>query len=226
MSLQERQDEIIAALSNILDKETLQKNITVTSLFVLFFETLKDYAIDKLRDLYCVESVQFKNGKFIYQENDRYKSHVRALDKDYFYASLKWFLNHDALTEKDVETVCRAQKRRNVFVHELFHMLFQGIQPEDMQLLTEMAEIYKKIDSWWVFNVEFDPDDVPNAEEVKQEDCFSSSAAMLSVIKDIALGNGEQYSDLIDHIKSAVEESRKKKSPSRHFKGVITNECQ
>lgn len=88
MSLQERQDEIIAALSNILDKETLQKNITVTSLFVLFFETLKDYAIDKLRDLYCVESVQFKNGKFIYQENDRYKSHVRALDKDYFYASL------------------------------------------------------------------------------------------------------------------------------------------
>ena len=46
MSLQENQDKALKMFENILNKETLQTNILVVALFVLFFEQLKDFIID------------------------------------------------------------------------------------------------------------------------------------------------------------------------------------
>ena len=207
MSLQENQDKALRMFENILDKNTLRGNIIISSLFVLFFEALKDIIVDRPRSLYCIDTLEMKDGKFIYKENEKYKQRVRALDNKIFPASVRWFQNHDVLTEEDVSVIFKAEQRRNVFVHEIMRVLTEGCTEGDMLLFSDLVSIYRKLDSWWIFNVEFDPDDVQNPENVTQNTCYSMSAALLQVIKDIALGN-ESYSGWMEQIREAVCKQR------------------
>jgi len=73
MSLQVRKDKVLKMFENILNKDVLQSNILLMSLFVLFFETLKDFIIDRPRGFYCFDSCEMKDAKFVYKENDTYK---------------------------------------------------------------------------------------------------------------------------------------------------------
>lgn len=211
MSLQENQDKALQMFENILDKNSLRGNIIISSLFVLLFEALKDFIIDRPRSLYCIDTFEMKDGKFIYKENEKYKQKVRALDKKIFQASVRWFQNHDALTANDVSVIFKAEQRRNVFVHEIMKVLTEGCTDEDASLFSDLVSIYRKLDSWWIFNVEFDPDDVQNPEDVTQDTCYSLSAVLLQIIKDIALGNDQPYSGWMEQIREAVRKQREVK---------------
>ena len=209
MLLQENQDKALKMFENILDKNSLRGNIIRSSLFVLLFEVLKNFIIDHPRGLYCIDTFEMKDEKFIYKENEKYKQRVRALDSKIFPASVRWFQNHDALTEEEVSVIFKAEQRRNVFVHEIMKVLTEGCTEEDTLLFSDLASIYRKLDSWWIFNVEFDPDDVPNSEDVTQDTCCSMSAFLLQIIKDIALGNDEPYSGWMEQIREFARKQRK-----------------
>jgi len=212
MSLQENQDKALKMFENILNRESLQSNISLVALFVLFFETLKDFMIDRPLGFYCFDSSEMKDGKFVYKENDTYKHAVRGLDpKRIFHASVLWFQKEGALSEDEVYIIFQAEKRRNDFVHEFFNVLTEGWKDEDTLLLGEIISLYQRLDSWWVFNIEFDGVEVPNPETVKQEDCYSLSAAILNVIKDIVLGNDKPYSGWMEQIREAVQRQRNRK---------------
>ena len=207
MSLQEEQDKALKMFENILNKEALQTNILGVALFVLFFEQLKDFIIDRPRGFYCFNSCEIKDEKIIYKENDAYKQKVRSLDPQrIFHASVQWFQKQTALSEDETLTIFKAEKRRNDFVHEFFRTLTEGWRKEDSILLREIISLYQRLDSWWVYNFEFDEDEVPNPETVTQKDCYSLSAAILNVVKDIALGNDEPYSDWMEQIREAVQQ--------------------
>jgi len=211
MSLQENQDKALKMFENILTKETLQTNILGVALFVLFFEQLKDFIIDRPLGFYCFDSCEIEDEKVVYKENDTYKLKVRSLDsKRIFHASVQWFQKQNALSEEEVLTIFKAEQRRNDFVHEFFRKLTEGWQEEDSILLGKIISLYQRLDSWWVYNIEFDEDEVPNPETVTQKDCYSLSAAILNVIKDIALGNDEPYSGWMEKIREAVQQQRAK----------------
>ena len=229
MSLQENQDKALKMFENILNKETLQTNILVVALFVLFFEQLKDFIIDRPLVFYCFDSCEIKDGKVVYKENDTYKQKVRNFDpKKIFHASVQWFQERNALSQEEALTIFKAEQRRNDFVHEFLRTLTEGWQEEDSILLGKIISLYQRLDSWWVYNIELD-DEVPNPEEVTQEECYSLSAAILNVIKDIALGNDEPYSGWMEQIRGAVRQQRAKApatatSQSRDEKQEVKNE--
>ena len=209
MSLQENQDKALKVFENILNKEALQTNILGVALFVLFFEQLKDFIINRPLGFFCFDSCEIKDDKFVYKENDAYKRNVRSLDpKRIFHASVQWFQKQAALSENEALTIFKAEKRRNDFVHEFFRTLTEGWQEKDSILLGEIISLYQRLDSWWVYNIEFEGDEVPNPETVTQKDCYSLSAAILNVVKDIALGNDEPYSGWMEQIREAVRKQR------------------
>lgn len=209
MSLQENQDKALKVFENILNKEALQTNILSVAVFVLFFEQLKDFIIDRPLGFFCFDSCEIKDDKFVYKENDTYKQNVRNLDPPrIFHASVQWFQKQNALSENEALTIFKAEKRRNDFVHEFFRTLTEGWREEDSILLGEIISLYQRLDSWWVYNIEFEGDEVPNPETVTQKDCYSLSAAILNVVKDIALGNDEPYSGWMEQIREAVQQQR------------------
>ena len=211
MSLQDNQDKALTMWANILSKEALQNNIILTSLFVLFFETLKDFLIDRPLSFYCCDSCEMKDGKIVYKENDTYKREVRALEKSkILHASVQWFQKQGALSEEEANQIYKAGQRRDVFVHEFLNFLSEGWREDDSSLLVEIISLYHRLDSWWSFNFEFDEDEVPNPETVTQKDCYSLHAAVLQVVKDVILGNDKQYSGWMEEIREAVQRQRAK----------------
>ena len=192
-------------IENVITPENLQLTVSFTSLFVLVFECFKDMVINRPKEFFCTSKIEFKKDKIVYYETEKYKREVRKLAKKPFEASLRWFSNHKVITESDVNNVLSIELRRHSFVHELYNIVHNGISDEDIIFLTDLISIYKKIDSWWIYNVEIDWDEIKDPDDVNMDDCISGSLMMIDVMINILLkGEGETYRECLAQIKETV----------------------
>ncbi|MBE6389802.1 MAG: hypothetical protein E7043_06475 [Lentisphaerae bacterium] len=209
--MNEAQKKALEMIKNVMTPENLQLTVSFTSLFVLVFECFKDMVIDRPKEFFCTEKIEFKEDKIVYYETEKYKREVRKLANKPFEASLRWFANHKVITESDVNKVLSIELRRHSFVHELYNVVHNGISDEDTQLLADLVSIYKKIDSWWIYNVEIDWDEIKDPDNVKQDECISSSLVMIDVMINILLkGEGETYRECLAQIKETVTSKTKR----------------
>ena len=88
---------------NILDAERLKPNIHFVSLYVLYYECLKDSLVDLPKSFFC-NHIEFKDGTMHVHESDAYKEKVRKLDKHIENASFKWFVSLGAVSEEEYST--------------------------------------------------------------------------------------------------------------------------
>ena len=171
--MNEAQKKALEMIENVMAPENLQLTVSFTSLFVLVFECFKDMVIDRPKSFYCLSTMEFRDDKIVYRETEEYKCNVRKLAKTPFEASLRWFADYGVITESDVNRVLSIELRRHSFVHELFNVIHNGISDDDIKLLADLISIYKKIDSWWIYNVEIDWDDIKEPDNVKMDECCS-----------------------------------------------------
>lgn len=210
-------DGSLEMLENVFLEEKLQSTISFVSLFVLVFESFKSMVIDKPKSFYCLPGMQMKNGEFVYQETERYKEQVRKLAQKPLHASLKWFVQQGAIGKSDLERVIEIELKRNYFVHELFNVIFYGITDADKKLLTDLFSIYRKIDSWWIYNVEIDWDEIKDPDKIKMEDCHSCAVTTIGNIVEILLeGKGDFYKKYCTQIKEIMTKSGKNDAPNIH----------
>ncbi len=206
-NLQKKIDKI----PDLKDTSSFQVNINIiiSVLFILIFESLKDLIIEKLRDFYC-NLYDFSTDKFSIKESKNYAQKVRSLNpQNIFYASLQWFQNYNAICDSDVEVIKQIEKCRNDnIVHNYFKVLTNGLSQDDLSLLPKLFQIYDKLDSWWIYNIETDWDEIPNSESVDPEMCHSMDFVMILIILDILNDNGDKYADWPEQIRAAVMKSR------------------
>ena len=198
-------------IENVMTPENLQFTVSFTSLFVLVFECFKDMVIDRPKEFFCTEKIEFKEDKIVYYETEKYKREVRKLANKPFEASLRWFANHKVITEFDVNKALSIELHRHSFVHELYNVVHNGISDDDIKLLADLISIYRKIDSWWIYNVEIDWDEIKDPNNVKQDECISGSLMMIDVMINILLkGEGESYRECLAQIKETVTSKTKR----------------
>ncbi len=199
------QKKALEMVENVMTPETLQMTVSFTSLFVLVFECFKDMVIDRLKDFYCYSTMEFRENKVVYRETEDYKCKVRKLAQKPFEASLRWFLGQEVITQTEFERMLAIELHRNNFVHELYDVVHNGISEVDVQFLADLLSIYKKIDSWWIYNVEVDWDDIKNPDTVKMDECYSGTLMMIDVMISILLkGEADAYRKCFSQIKEAV----------------------
>ena len=199
------QKKALEMLENVMTAETLQMTVSFASLFVLVFECFKDMVIDRPKFFYCLSTIEFRENKVVYRESKEYKHNVRTLAHKPFEASLRWFLGHGVITQEEFERVLAIELHRHSFVHELYNVVLDGISDKDIKFLTDLISIYKKIDSWWIYNVEIDWDDIKEPDNVKMNECFSSSLMMIDIMINILLkGEGDTYRESLAQIKDAM----------------------
>ena len=210
------QKKALEMLENVMTAETLQMTVSFTSLVVLVFECFKDMVIDRPKFFYCLSTIEFRENKVVYRESEEYKRNVRTLAHKPFEASLRWFLGQEVITQTEFERMLAIELHRNNFVHELYDVVHNGISEVDVQFLADLLSIYKKIDSWWIYNVEIDWDEIKDPDNVKMDECFSSSLMMIDVMINILLkGEGNAYSECLAQIKEAViNKTNEKKAAS------------
>ena len=186
--------------NNILDENILKPNILFAALFVLNFECLKDYIITKPRTFYS--DVEIKDGKLVCEETEEYKKKVRSLEKNIENASLRWFINSDAITEEDYDLYQELRERRNDITHELLKNLNSGFYEADAKLYVRLLELYQKIDKWWINEIEIPISGEAIPDEYDPEQVFGGQAMVLSIINDIVFDNNkEQYRNLLNELK-------------------------
>ena len=59
-------------LQNLFDEHILKRNIEFAALFVLNYESIKEYVVDQVRGFYA-ESIVFNGDEPKYKESDEYK---------------------------------------------------------------------------------------------------------------------------------------------------------
>ena len=183
--------------ANILDKNIVKTNVNFAALFVMNYECLKDYVISQVKGFYC-DDLYFENDEAIYIESEAYKQEVRTLDKQLENASLKWFMESEAVTQEDFDNYQKIRKRRNEITHELLKNLNIGFTEDDIKLFVTLTNLYEKIDRWWINEIEIptSADEIP--EDYDRDGVCGGQAIVLSIINDIVLGNGgEKYKNIL-----------------------------
>lgn len=185
---------------NVLDENILKANINFGAVFVMNYECLKEFVIEQVRS-FCSEHFYMDGDRIVCEESDTYKKKVRNLDKNLENASLKWFMDAEALTQEDYDIYQKIRKRRNDITHELLKNLNIGFGEEDAQLFSDMLRIYNKLDKWWINEIEIptSADDIP--EDYDRDGVCGGQALMLSIINEIVFGNeGDKYKELLNKL--------------------------
>ena len=183
---------------NILDEYILKININFAAVFVMNYECLKEFVIEQVRSFYS-EHFYMDGDSIVCEESDTYKKQVRNLDKNLENASLKWFMDAEAITQEDYDIYQNIRKRRNDITHELLKNLNVGFGEEDAQLFADMLRIYNKLDKWWINEIEIptSADDIP--EDYDRDGVCGGQALMLSIINEIVFGNErDKYKELLN----------------------------
>mgnify|MGYP000754186372 FL=1 len=186
--------------ANILDENIVKTNVNFAALFVMNYECLKDYVISQVKGFYC-DDLYFENDEAIYIESEAYKQEVRTLDKQLENASLKWFMESEAITQEDFDNYQKIRKRRNEITHELLKNLNIGFTEDDIKLFVTLTNLYEKIDRWWINEIEIptSADEIP--EDYDRDGVCGGQAIVLSIINDIVLGDGgEKYKNILNEL--------------------------
>ena len=185
---------------NIFDENILRPNVNFAAMFVLNYECLKDYIVNQIRDFYA-EDIQFKGDEMVCRESKTYQKDVRELDKNIENASLKWFIEMEAITQEDYDTYQKIRKKRNDIIHELLKNLSDGFTEYDIELFAKMISIYDKIDKWWINEIEIpiSGEDIPD--DYDRNAVCGGQAIILSIINSIILENkGDEYKELFEEM--------------------------
>jgi len=186
-------------INNIFDEENLKMNVQFAALFVLNYECLKDFVVNQIRDFYSDDVIE--NVRWVHKESDKYKREVRTLSKYVDDASMQWFLKSEAITEEDYKVFQTARIRRNEITHQFLQNIGNGFEESDVELFGKLLSLYRKIDKWWINEIEIPISGDYIQGNYDQEDVIGGQAMILSAVNEILLGNqGEYYKQLLEKL--------------------------
>jgi hypothetical protein len=136
-----------------LNPDELKGSLMAASIYIAGFEMLKTSIIERIKDFY---TNGFDETGFIVDE--AYSTRVLSLDKSPLKASLSWLKESKVITDDDIATFWALRTVRNQLAHELLSFVQKGITADYEKSFSDMSALLKKIEVWWVVNVELDGD--------------------------------------------------------------------
>lgn len=198
-------------LSNIVDKEKLQDNLTFVSLFIAIYEHTVDYTVNSIKSLLCNYSII--DGQEHWDETETYKNTIRNRivdnkgNKDLTKASFLWLVDDGAISQDEYYRFLEIKAIRNRFAHELTATIFEGVSEIEVKALVELCEMLQKISRWFFVTVEAPimGYELPDHEE--PGDIQSAGSLMFQMILEVLYnGKSDEYKAIIANIrKNEVE---------------------
>jgi len=172
-----------------LNPEALRKNLIAASIYIAAFEILQESVVDRIKDFFSDGFDQ--NGLII---SEKYRQEVLSKNKSPTYASLLWLEEMSIITKSDIEQFEAIKTYRNVLAHEITDYLSKGSKFDHADLFDEMVKLVRKIEVWWIVNVELPTNPDWDGKEVDEAGIIPGPILSLQLMTEIALGNDEQAS--------------------------------
>ena len=144
--------------------------------------------MDRIRDFFRTGF-----GEFGDKIDPSYRSDVLARKTSSVYASLDWLIDMNAIDDADVRTYDRVKVCRNTLAHELLSALAsEGLPPDFEERFIEMVALLRKIEVWWIINVEIPSDPDLEGGDIDEEEIVPGLLMGIQILLDIALGDEER----------------------------------
>ena len=174
---------------NLVNPEILKSNLTSCSLYIVFFETTKDFIVDQPKSFF---SVGYSSDEADLVSPD-YKAKVLAKDKtNAVNASLLWFLEQGAIEQSDIDTYSELRQYRNGLAHEMLAKLFDGLDAAHAERITQLINFRIKLERWWLFNIEIPTGDYDDSHNINEEDTMTSTEILYTIISHVLSDDPEK----------------------------------
>jgi len=171
-----------------LNPEVTRPRLIVASIYIAGFEALKDAIMDRIRGFFWTDFDE--SGDKI---DPKYQSDVLARNRSLVHASLDWLTEMNAIDDADVRAFDRMKACRNTLAHNLFSTLgSEGLPPDFEQCFTEMVALLRKIEVWWITNVEIPTNPDYDGSDIDEEGIVPGRLMGIQLLWDIALGDEER----------------------------------
>lgn len=172
---------------NFFDPLWIRESLTTGALYITAYEMLKDSILSRVRSLY-VDGFD-ETGEILSPE---YNKRVLSKCDNHLKASLLWLKEAGAIDQQDHQKIDEVRKLRDEIAHGFPDLLVQAQFDKGKVLanLSSVVELLKKIETWWILNVELatDPDWDSEAAPI-HDGILPGSVAVLSMLRQIALGD-------------------------------------
>jgi hypothetical protein len=175
------------AWERFLNPDILRQNLILASLYIAYYEILKNSIIGRLKDFFAREWT--KEGPM---ESETYKVEVLTRNKSSIYASLSWLIENEVIDRNDLESFEHIKKCRNELAHELTELINKGIELQHLDAFGKLINLLNKIEVWWILNVEIPTNEDFADKEIDESHIIPGPIAMLQVLLDVALGDEER----------------------------------
>lgn len=182
-----------------LSPDVTRERLISASMYITTFEMLKGSIVGRIRDFY---SIGFdENGPV---SNPDYQTRVLFRNKSVLYASLDWLVEIAAIHKADIEVFERLKAVRNNLAHELPSIILGGAGLQLTAHFEEALALLRKIEVWWVVNVEIATNPDYDGTEVDEVEIIPGPVLMLQLMLDVVAGNSEY----LDHYRKAASSAK------------------
>lgn len=169
-----------------LDPDVVRPSLFLATTFVTTFEILKNCAVDRIKDFY---SNGFDQAGPIVSPD--YQQKVVSRNKSILYASLDWLKEYEVIDDHDLETFEQLKKTRNQLAHQLFDVVTGQVESDHQAQFEILVELLRKIEVWWVINVELATNPDYDDQEIDKEGIVPGAILSLQMLIQVATGNTE-----------------------------------
>jgi len=169
-----------------LDPDVVRPSLFMATMFITTFEILKNSTVDRIRDFFSIGWSE--EGSTVSPE---YEAKVLSRNRSVLYASLNWLLELQAIDDQDLETFELLKKTRNLLAHKLFEVVTGQAESNHTEQFPVLVELLRKIEVWWVVNLEIATNPDFADEEVNEEGIVPGAILSLQMLLEVAGGNSE-----------------------------------
>ena len=167
-----------------LDPSVVRPSLFMATMFITTFEILKHSIVDRIRDFYSIGWLA--EGSTVPPE---YKAKVLSRDKSPVYASLSWLRESKVISDDDLKIFEQLKRTRNLVAHQLFAVVTGQAESDHMEQFQVLVKLLRKIEVWWVVNVELATDPDYADAEVDEEGIVPGAILSLQMLLEVAGGN-------------------------------------
>jgi hypothetical protein len=199
--MNDEQEDAFQGWAKLLNPKELRSNLVCASVYLTAYEFLRQALIEHLEGFFADRFGA--SGPILGKD---YREKVLSLHKKPFFASANWFRNCGALTDANLERIREIREHRNFVAHNVLEAVGSVKSSVRKDLLYAIAEIVRKIDVWWIREIELptNPDfDTDTLEQVDVEGIYSLRMAVLGLLLQVADGNDEALKQLYENLNTA-----------------------
>jgi hypothetical protein len=191
--------------------EHVNRRLHQVSLYLVAWETLRSSVLDRVRGFYTDRWSFDDNGKMVGEPSAEYRERVISKNpKDEFHAACLWLKELKAFNDGDLDIIGLARRHRNQITHGIVDFITTGEQEISRDVLHGIYGIVKKLDIWWLTEI-----DMATQDDWTEEDCKAARegkaiggySMLLELILPIFDGNFDNLLDLQNAYKKHVEQA-------------------